>query len=125
MAIGIAIVMPISATAVPAVTGDAASTRLVVRVHDGDGTTRRWVLRCDPPGGSHPRPARACRELARLDDPFAPRDPELMCTQVYGGPERARVTGTWRGERVQRSFDRADGCGIAEWQERTALLGRP
>lgn len=75
-----------------------------------------WTLRCDPPRGTLPRPARACRRLeeggARL---LAPVPPGAVCTQVYGGPDRARVTGTVLGRRVWVSFSRTDGCQISRW----------
>jgi hypothetical protein len=53
------------------------------------------------------------------------RDPGLMCTQQYGGPEEATVKGTIDGQRVNASINRRDGCGIAEWNLLTPLLGSP
>jgi hypothetical protein len=53
------------------------------------------------------------------------RDPGLMCTQQYGGPEEATVEGTFDGRRISASVHRRDGCGIAEWNLLTPLLGSP
>ena len=49
-------------------------------------------------------------------------DPRRACTLIYGGPEMARVTGTVDGQSVDRSFQRADGCGISDWNEMKALI---
>jgi hypothetical protein len=53
------------------------------------------------------------------------REPGLMCTQQYGGPEEATVKGTIAGRRVNASVNRRDGCGIAEWNMLIPLLGSP
>lgn len=45
-----------------------------------------------------------------------------MCTQQYGGPQRARITGTWRGKKVDARFDRTDGCQIARWNRLDAVF---
>jgi hypothetical protein len=37
------------------------------------------------------------------------------CTQVFGGPQTARVAGTYRGRRIRAGFNRQDGCEIARW----------
>jgi len=49
-------------------------------------------------------------------------DPRRACTLIYGGPEVARVMGTVDGQSVDRSFHRADGCGISDWSEMKALI---
>jgi hypothetical protein len=53
------------------------------------------------------------------------REPGLMCTQQFGGPEEATVEGTIDGRQVNVSINRRDGCGIAEWNLLTPLLGSP
>jgi hypothetical protein len=96
---------------------------LVVTVVDGPGEEpQRWTLTCDPPGGTHPDPAGACRVLDDVRAPFAPVPPGMRCLQVYGGPETATITGTWRGVEVDATYRRTDGCEIARWKE---LAGRP
>jgi hypothetical protein len=39
----------------------------------------------------------------------------IACIEIYGGPQVARVTGTFRGRRVWATFRRTDGCEIARW----------
>lgn len=67
-----------------------------------------------------------CRLLGGLE----PRDLDPVprgtaCTQVYGGPATARVTGELRGVRVWAEFDLTDACEIARWRRNAALLGAP
>jgi len=44
------------------------------------------------------------------------------CTQIYGGPETAHVTGTIDGEKVDRRFRRTNGCEIADFTRAAGLL---
>ena len=85
-----------------------------------------WTLRCDPASGSLARPARACTRLAaggvKL---FAPLRKDMVCTEIYGGPQRARVVGTVDGKRVWATFTRRDGCEIDRWQRISPWLVPP
>lgn len=106
----------------PKVTEQA--TRLVVTVTDGTGSPpTTWTLTCDPSGGDHPDAEAACRAIAAARVPFAPVPAGMACTQIYGGPQTAAIEGTWRGERVQASYKRTDGCEIARWNAIAAVLG--
>jgi hypothetical protein len=96
---------------------------LEVTYDAGDGSApQTWELTCSPPGGTHPDPAGACADLAAATAPFAEPDPDLVCTEQYGGPQTARVTGTWASEPVETSFDRVDGCAISRWDSVGRLL---
>jgi hypothetical protein len=48
-----------------------------------------------------------------------------LCSQIYSGPEHARITGTVDGKPVDISIARSDGCGTADWQQLQWLLGPP
>ena len=102
----------------------AAERTLVVEVDAGDGgPPQRWTLVCgDEATGEHPEPAAACARVLRTDDPFAPPPADLVCTQLYGGPETARVTGTWDGDPVDVELSREDGCAIARWDSLVPLV---
>ena len=110
----------------PAGTKTATSLR-VTYWEDGSGAvTAVWTLRCNPPSGTLPRPARACRKLsAGGAKPFAPLPPNMACTQIYGGPQKARVVGTVAGEPVRAVFARTDGCQIARWNALSPWLLPP
>lgn len=40
-----------------------------------------------------------------------------VCTEVYGGPDTAEITGTLFDQQVDTVVDRTNGCGIADWDE--------
>ena len=48
-------------------------------------------------------------------------DGRQMCTQIYGGPETATVTGTLDGKPVDATFSREDGCAIARFDAASTL----
>jgi hypothetical protein len=117
-----------SATSMPPSPGSAggstmgAASQLRVELDDGRGTTTVWTLTCDPPGGDHPDPAAACAALEKGERYLKPVPADLACTQIYGGPETARITGTWRGIAVDATLSRTDGCQIARWNGLAGLL---
>jgi hypothetical protein len=90
---------------------------LVVEVDaDGEGgeAPEQRTIRCEtadePP----------CRGM----DPavFEPTPRGTACTQLFGGPQTATVTGTWDGERIDARFSRNNGCEIARWKKAVTLL---
>ena len=81
-----------------------------------------WKLSCDPPGGDHPDPEAACQVLDAHADALRPVAKDRACAQVYGGPEQATITGTWRGQRVFSTLSRTDACEIARWAALEGLL---
>jgi hypothetical protein len=84
---------------------------------------RVTTLRCTPPGGTVAHPVSACRRLAKLGrTAFAPTPPGTACTMIYGGPQRAIVSGTFEGRRVWTTFRRRDGCEIERWNRAAFLL---
>ncbi|WNI23579.1 SSI family serine proteinase inhibitor [Streptomyces sp. ITFR-16] len=86
----------------------------------------RYELECEPAGGTHPVARQACERLAQLEgedaDPFAPVPADAMCTQQYGGPATARITGTLQGRRIDSAFDRSNGCEIGRWNSLRPVL---
>jgi hypothetical protein len=101
-----------------------ASTSLHITVWpngSGHAPKKTYTLACAPAGGTLPHRADACRRLARLKTPFAPTPRGVACTQIYGGPQVALVTGRFRGRSVRVRFNRRDGCEIDRWN-RVAFL---
>jgi hypothetical protein len=97
-----------------------ASTSLHITAWpNGQGHTpkRTYTLTCAPVGGTLPHRLAACRKLNVLKAPFAPTREDQVCTQIYGGPEEALVTGRFRGRLVRASFSRKDGCEIGRWAQ--------
>jgi hypothetical protein len=111
--------VPLSPTA-------SGADELVIRFSPGTGEDTTWRLVCDPPGGDHPDPVGACRALETNGATTLPPVPKGMaCTMVFGGPERATVTGTWRGRPVSARFNRTNGCEISRWSRMVPLLPAP
>jgi Subtilisin inhibitor-like len=116
-----------------AVTAASASTtaQTVLRVTYWEDSAKpsesmTWALRCNPAGGSLPRPARACARLAAGGAKlFAPLPRNIVCTEMYGGPQRARVVGTVNGRRIWATFARSNGCEIDRWQRISPWLVPP
>jgi hypothetical protein len=93
-------------------------------VVDGDGPgaegPREVEVRCEAADDSA-----LCRDVAALTpEDFAPTPRNTACTQQYGGPQTARVTGTLRGETIDATFSREQGCEIARWDAVVAVLDR-
>ena len=72
-----------------------------------------------------PDPTAALAAVERFGEDlfFAVRRPDAMCTQQYGGPQVALVTGLLYGRRVHSRFTLTDGCEIARWRALAPLLG--
>lgn len=114
--------MPVSPNeqATPSPTAD---TDLTVVVDNGSGSTVTWRLTCNPAGGTHPDPEAACQALQAHGAAALPPVPkDKTCTQIYGGPETATITGIWQGEQITSSFARNDGCQISRWKLMEGLL---
>ena len=77
------------------------------------------------PGSTLPNPSAALEAVQRFgEDIFFPKPgPKKMCTQQYGGPQVAVVTGWFLARRVNSQFSRTDGCEIARWRAMAPLLG--
>ncbi|RAY14592.1 hypothetical protein DPM19_12540 [Actinomadura craniellae] len=102
----------------------AGASKLTVQVRESaSAKPRTWTLTCDPAGGDHPAAAQSCAALARAGRWYEPVPPSQMCTEIYGGPQSATVTGTWRGETVNASFNRKNGCEISRWSKIAPTLG--
>lgn len=99
-----------------------AASQLTIVVDDGTGATTTWMLTCDPVGGTHPDPEAACSALTEHRSALRPVPKDKMCAQVYGGPERATITGTWGGEQVLATLSRVNSCETARWNELVPLV---
>jgi hypothetical protein len=101
--------------------------QLTIRADDGRGKVQEATLECDgtadASGFSGRKPARLCTLARRLASSLtrAP-DPRRACTQIYGGPETARIRGTIEGREVDRRLSRTNGCEIADWDRVAQLL---
>ncbi|MCV2491492.1 SSI family serine proteinase inhibitor [Geodermatophilus sp. YIM 151500] len=100
---------------------------LVIEIDRGDGSpVQRYTLAC---GGSTPGDLpgaeAACAHLTGMAEPFAPVPADAVCTEQYGGPQTARITGRWHGQPVDLELSRVDGCRISQWDGLGPLLPGP
>ena len=101
----------------PSGTASPAKVSLDISVSGAPGTApKRWTLRCDPAGGTHPDPAAACAALLRAKAPFAPVSKGMMCPMIIAGTKTAIVSGTYFGQRVDTTFTQG-GCQLARWEK--------
>jgi hypothetical protein len=107
--------------------GRAAEDELTVEIDRGDGSeAERYTLVCtDPVAGDVPDAAAACAHLRAMTDPFAEPAPDQVCTEQFGGPQTARVTGRWAGADVDLRLSRVNGCRIAQWDGLGPVLPGP
>ena len=110
--------------------GVAMDAELSIMLTSADSTARfeqLLVCRDSRPaeGSTVIDPEGACAALAKHGDKvfFELPDPNRLCTQQYGGPQQAHVTGTFNGREVNKHFSLTDGCKISEWNAMAALLG--
>ena len=93
-----------------------ADLQISTSVKGSEQPSKLWTLRC-PAGGTLPDAAGACSKLAQIEDPFAPVPKGTACTEIYGGPELADVSGTFDGKPVNTQFSRGNGCEIERWKK--------
>lgn len=112
----------------PASAADAISLDVRGGTREEPGTwTRR--LTCDnavvnAEGIDEPAAACAAVRSAAGQAALFP-DPGLVCTQQYGGPEVAEISGSIGARTLQVTVTRSDGCGIAAWDALQPLLPPP
>jgi hypothetical protein len=67
----------------------------------------------------------ACRRASKIATFLASKpSSKRVCSQIYGGPQRGRITGTIGARHIDRVFKRTDGCQVADWQFAIPLLPR-
>lgn len=119
---------PTPSTPPPDPGGGSADLAIMVKPSDSEPAIH-YTLTCK--GGAptdesqHPSAAKACQALKNN---FAvlipqPRNKDVVCTQQYGGPQTATVTGVVGGIPVDTSFTLQDGCEISQWNAAASILG--
>jgi hypothetical protein len=106
-------------------TSQAAATDLKVTVWpegQNENESETYTVRCEPARGTLPRAATACSKLDKLANPFKPVARDAVCTDQYGGPDEALVTGTYEGRRVWARFTLNSGCQITRAKRIAFLL---
>ncbi|MDN4645615.1 serine protease inhibitor [Arthrobacter sp. PsM3] len=120
-----------SPSAAPVTSGPGqGNAELAIMVKPSEtGTPANFTLVCvdgvPAAESQHPDAAAGCTALknnAALLSP-GPRPKDQACTQQYGGPQQATVTGVVDGHAVDAAFSLRDGCEIAAWNAAKDVLG--
>ena len=120
----VAVLVVACAILVAAATAAAQSTSRSLKItywpHGRSAAATAWRLKCDPPGGTHPARRLACAALARHPADLRPATRACTLMPTATSPQ-ARITGTWAGRRVDRSYR----IGCPGWTDlRVVLTGR-
>ncbi|WP_120521109.1 serine protease inhibitor [Arthrobacter celericrescens] len=107
--------------------GDAELSILITPSPGADPTSYTLVCQGGVPAAEskHPDAAAACAALRANPSLItrAPRPKDQNCTDQFGGPKTALVTGAVDGIGVESSYKLTDGCEIAAWDGAKAVLG--
>ena len=104
-----------------AATAARPSTDLTLLYMAEAGYATAVTLRCNPPGGAHPKPAAACRTLRAVRGrPARIKPSHTMCMMIYA-PITAQITGKWRGSKINWSKTYGNTC---EMTRATGVLFR-
>jgi hypothetical protein len=105
-------------------------TRLTISLQESaDAEPVEYVLECvegrPGPATTLPDAEAACAVVAGLGVRFftAVPDKNLLCTEIYGGPQTARISGTVDGTPVEARLARTNGCEISRWDAVKKILG--
>ena len=115
-----------SAASVPAAMAKR-SIALSIRFDDGAGKVSRGTLSCRSGAQRATGIARpAAQTCARMRAIAAllisqPRT-DRVCTLIYGGPQKVRLSGTIDRKRVLRRFSRTNGCQISDYDRLARAL---
>jgi Subtilisin inhibitor-like len=92
--------------------GEPAASQLVLHTAAGASPARTVTLRCDPVGGTHPKAAQACAEIAKSNGDLqqlpAGTNPRA-CFMIYA-PVTASAQGAWHGQNVRYSSQFPNTC---------------
>ncbi|MGA7206709.1 MAG: serine protease inhibitor [Specibacter sp.] len=122
-----------SATTAPAPSAPASGTghaALTITLKQSAGAAPVvYTLVCTDgvpaPASDLPTAVAACAALAKnpllLTRPSPPAG--QLCTEQFGGPQQATVSGTVDGTAVQASYSLRDGCEISAWDAVQSILG--
>ncbi len=111
--------------------GAQPEVRLEIRYDTGGDVKKTATLTCR---GSRGRATgylrkrserRLCRAARELQGFLATPPQHEMCTEQWGGPDRARITGRIGRNVIDRRLARNDGCEIGDWDTAQPLLPKP
>lgn len=116
------------ATSCSAPTQHSAQSHLTVTIRaDGEKISAQHTLVCHGDKASSdstlPQAPLACASLEKLAELVnSSPNSATVCTEIYGGPQRAHVSGLLHGQSIVLDFSRTNGCLINQWDAASFLL---
>ncbi|WP_159613562.1 hypothetical protein [Glutamicibacter sp. JC586] len=94
---------------------------------DGANIASEYILDCSGDlvldTSTLPADADVCSQLNEQAAAFtASLNPATPCTEIYGGPQRVQITGTFKRQPFDSEFSRTNGCLINQWERVSFLL---
>jgi hypothetical protein len=89
------------------------------------GTELTVTVWADPSTSAAPTVTTVTAAPGATAKDFAPTPAGQACTMIFGGTDKATVTGTLDGAAVDATFTRSNGCEIARWDRMVALKVLP
>jgi hypothetical protein len=83
--------------------GSTTSLKVTYWPHGRTAAATVWTLRCAPAAGTHPLRGRSCLQLKANAADLGPATKPCTILARVGAPE-ARITGTYAGKTVDRSY---------------------
>lgn len=122
----VALIMVAASCSAPQQSASQTQLKITVRA-DGEKISAQHTLDCNGnktiDTSTLPGAVAACASLEKLADLVNPSsNPARVCTEIYGGPQRAQVSGLLRGQAVLLEFSRSNGCLISQWDTEKFLL---
>lgn len=119
----LAVLLTAGCTGLSAVAGSDLEAEISIVIQNPRGSTVSYAIRCSEGeaslrGDTGIDAREACRALARpavQERLVGGPSQDQVCTQVYGGPQTAMLSGTLEGQSVNTVVTRDDGCGIGDW----------
>jgi hypothetical protein len=86
------------------------ASELTLSLDDSNGRVTTVTLECQPPGGTHSEPERACRALEAVDGDFDRLRSEPSACPMIWAPVTATATGHWRDRPVRFTHTYPNRC---------------
>ena len=105
-----------------------STSNLTLSYHSSAGSEVTFKVSCltHSISGTHPNKRAICAAIAKQGTHlFAPVPTGIACSEIYAGPETARISGTVRGSKINSVFSRTDGCQTARWNKARAFFTFP
>jgi hypothetical protein len=106
----------------------SSNSSLTITYHPSSSSQVTFKVSClaGSISGTHPNKKAICAAIAKQGTRlFAPVPTGIVCSQIYGGPETATITGTVKGRKINSTFSRTDGCQVARWNNARTLFTFP